>query len=350
MTPDALAELLGGTGAITSPSVYDAFSRVDRHAFVPECWVRDATGVNTFLSDSTDLDTRRAWLEVVYSDAALVTKVDERGIALSSSSQPTIMARMLEALDLKPGQRVLEIGTGTGYNTALLSKIAGGGQVFSIDIDPALVERARKVLAEQGHHPALTVGDGREGWAAGGPYDRLIATCETSTIPPAWLAQCRTRARMVVNIGYGSAVLTKNADGGAQGRYLEGVAAFMPARDTAQGPAPTTGLNLDALTDTPGATAEVPEQVHGRPFHMFLHTVRPDLIQLQLDTSRSAFGDTQGRQVVVSTDATRGSADLWNTIQGEYMRWRAWGHPELHHLTITVEPDGATRFEPDANL
>jgi protein-L-isoaspartate(D-aspartate) O-methyltransferase len=351
MTPETLAEYLGGTGAITSPSVHAAFSQVNRHAFVPEGWVHDQeTGVRAFLTDSPDLESRKTWLQAIYSDTVLVTKMDDRGIALSSSSQPTIMARMLEALALEPGQRVLEIGTGTGYNTALLSSITGDGQVFSIDIDPALVEQARKVLAEQGYHPALTTGDGREGWAGGGPYDRLIATCETSAVPAAWLAQCRTGARMVVNIGYGSAVLQKGADGGARGRFMEGVAAFMPARDNAQGPAPFSGLNLDAVSETGGTAVEVPELIHGKPFHMVLHLVRPDLIQLQLDSARSAFGDAEGRQVLATAERVHGSAELWNTIQDEYMQWLAWGKPELHQLTVIAEPDGTTKFEPDSAI
>ena len=86
--------------------------------------------------------------EAAYRDDAIVTKRDEAGQPISSSSQPAIMAIMLDQLDLAPGQRVLEIGAGTGYNAALISHMVGpSGQVTSVDIDPELVATAREHLA-----------------------------------------------------------------------------------------------------------------------------------------------------------------------------------------------------------
>lgn len=102
-----------------------------------------------------------------YRDEAVVTRRDAEGRPVSSSSQPTIMALMLEQLGVEPGHRVLEIGAGTGYNAALLAHLAGpGGRVTSVDIDPGLVGRARGHLAEAGF-PGVEVvcGDGAEGFA-----------------------------------------------------------------------------------------------------------------------------------------------------------------------------------------
>ena len=78
---------------------------------------------------------------------------------------PSLMARMLEALDVRDGHRVLEIGTGTGYNAALLCHRLGACNVVSIDIDPTLIVATRKRLAGLGHHPTLVVGDGTAGAA-----------------------------------------------------------------------------------------------------------------------------------------------------------------------------------------
>jgi protein-L-isoaspartate(D-aspartate) O-methyltransferase len=138
--------------------------------------------------------------EAAYADDAIVTKRDQGGQAISSSSQPAIMAIMLDQLDLAPGQRVLEIGAGTGYNAALMSHIVGAsGQVTSIDIDPELVGTAREHLASAGFG-AVTVAsaDGAGGYPEHAPYDRIIATVGVSDLAGPWLEQAAPGARIVV--------------------------------------------------------------------------------------------------------------------------------------------------------
>jgi protein-L-isoaspartate(D-aspartate) O-methyltransferase len=157
-------------------SVADAFRMVPRHVFLP------------------DLPP-----ETVYRDDAIVTKRDANGQPISSSSQPAIMALMLDQLGVEPGQRVLEIGTGTGYNAALLAHLVGPeGQVVSVDIDADLVERAREHLIDAGH-PEVTVvcGDGAEGFTPAAPYDRVIATVGVWDLSPAWLDQLGPGGRIV---------------------------------------------------------------------------------------------------------------------------------------------------------
>jgi protein-L-isoaspartate O-methyltransferase len=97
---------------------------------------------------------------------------------------------MLEALEVQPGQRVLEIGAGTGYNAALLSRLVGPrGRVVTIDIDAVTARRARRALAAGGYSARVATGDGRQGWARGAPYDRIVATASAAEIPRAWLDQ-----------------------------------------------------------------------------------------------------------------------------------------------------------------
>jgi len=138
--------------------------------------------------------------EVAYQNDAIVTKRDETGQPISSSSQPTIMAIMLDQLDLAPGQRVLEIGAGTGYNAALISHVVGpSGQVTSVDIDPELVGQAREHLARAGFSDVTVVcADGAGGYPERAPYDRVIATVGVSDLAPAWLEQAVPQARIVV--------------------------------------------------------------------------------------------------------------------------------------------------------
>src|SRR3984957_3055222 len=137
--------------------------------------------------------------EATYADDAIVTKRDQAGQPISSSSQPAIMAIMLEQLGLAPGHRVLEIGAGTGYNAALISHIVGpSGQVTSIDIDPELVGTAREHLASAGFtEVTVTCADGAGGDPGHAPYDRIIATVGVSDLAPAWLAQAVPHRRIV---------------------------------------------------------------------------------------------------------------------------------------------------------
>jgi protein-L-isoaspartate O-methyltransferase len=115
-----------------APAVRDVFVRVDRRPFVPRYYVQQD---RTFVEQDAGSE--------VYENRAFLTQLDARGVPNSSSSQPSLMAPMLEALDVCKGHRVLEIGTGTGYNAALLAELVGEqGQVVSVDIAAGLVEQA----------------------------------------------------------------------------------------------------------------------------------------------------------------------------------------------------------------
>jgi len=162
---------LEARGYLHEGSVRDAFLSVLREVFL------------------ADVATREG-LDAVYRDVAYAAKVDAFGRWTSSSSQPAIMAAMLEALDLRPGLRVLEVGTGTGYNAALLARMVGsGGHVTTLDIDEDLVVRARPALAGVGVDVEALVANGRTGWPPRAPYDRIVITASSSTIERAWLDQ-----------------------------------------------------------------------------------------------------------------------------------------------------------------
>jgi protein-L-isoaspartate(D-aspartate) O-methyltransferase len=167
-----VVESLDRMGAIRSRSVRRVFQTVPRELFVPEI-------------------ARREGLAAIYRpEVALATAVDRRGISISSSSAPVIMALMLEDLDVHPDHRILEIGAGTGYNAALLKGLVGPrGRVISVDIETSFVRRAKRALAAGGYSCRVVVGDGREGWARGAPYDRIIVTAASDHVPQAWRDQ-----------------------------------------------------------------------------------------------------------------------------------------------------------------
>lgn len=186
------------------------FREIPRAAFIPDTiWVDDDSGdALVALSKHTDPD---AWHAAVSANAPVITQVDfgelpsgQTGrVPSSSGSQPSIVADMLAALDVQPGQSVLEIGTGTGWNAALLSHLAGEhGRVVTIDVDPQLAQDARHALTTAGFHPLVITGDGLDGYPPGAPYDRLLSTAAIREIVPrTWLEQLRPGGRLITPWG-----------------------------------------------------------------------------------------------------------------------------------------------------
>jgi protein-L-isoaspartate O-methyltransferase len=239
-----LATTLTDEGAITSPEWREAFGTVPRHLFTPRFFLHADEGGYRAV-DSGDPE----WLAAVYSDRTLVTQLDgddtawhrirEAGPTFarpsSSSTQPRLMAWMLQALDLWPGMRVLEVGTGTGYNAALLAHRLGQDRVISIDVDQAVIGRAGHALAGAGYRPTIEVADGTQGFPCAAPYDRVIATCSFPQLPPAWAEQTKPGGKILAHLytefdAGGLILLTVNGEGSASGCFLPEYGAFMPLR------------------------------------------------------------------------------------------------------------------------
>jgi len=167
---------LARRGTFGSPSVEAAFRAVPRHRFLPRVTPQEA-----------------------YRDQVVVTKI-ENGVPVSASSQPSFMAVMLQQLELEPGHRILEIGTGTGYNAALMAEVVGKhGKVVSVDIDAGIGAAARACLRETGYDDVTVLcGDGTFGHVAEAPYDRIIVTVAAGDIPPALREQLVPAGRLVV--------------------------------------------------------------------------------------------------------------------------------------------------------
>jgi protein-L-isoaspartate(D-aspartate) O-methyltransferase len=190
-----LVKSLKASHCITTGQVEKAFLRVPRHLFLPG-----------------------EALEKVYSDVAIVVRRGAEGQWTSSSSQPAIMAIMLEQLDMRPGQRVLEIGAGTGFNAALIAAIVGRkGRVTTVDIQPDLVAEAQRRLDEAGFgHVRAAAGDGGYGYPDGAPYDRIILSVSSAAVAPAWREQLVEGGRLVLPLalpgGQKSAAFEKRGD------------------------------------------------------------------------------------------------------------------------------------------
>jgi protein-L-isoaspartate(D-aspartate) O-methyltransferase len=231
-----LAQGLVAAGKLWSAPWQEALCAVPRHELVPDVLSRDPDG-SWHRLDTTTAQGQQDWLEQVYSNKALLTAAADRPgphSLRSSSSMPGLMTRMLEALDVHDGHRVLEIGTGTGYNTALLTHRLGDANVFSVDIEPDLLELARQRLARIGYHPTLVAANGAAGLAEHAPFDRIIATCAVPALPWAWVEQTNPGGVILTDLktarGAGSLVRLTRYPDRAEGRFDPTYAAFMDLR------------------------------------------------------------------------------------------------------------------------
>jgi len=232
-----MVDRLIAEGDLWSPPLIAAFRATPRHRFLDRVFqyqARSGTWHEVITRAPTPEEVR-----ILYADQALITRLgpsDRRRdeVPISSSSQPSLMAQMLEDLRLEPGRKVLEIGAGTGYNAALIAHVVGPERLTSIDVD-------RQVLAEAWDHlrkfpdrrVRLRHADGRAGYADDAPYDRIMVTAATTDIEPAWLEQLAPGGLLSVPLALapGLAYIVRGtaSDGVFDGRLLRG-AYFMPLR------------------------------------------------------------------------------------------------------------------------
>jgi methyltransferase of FxLD system len=223
----ALVETLESKSSVSSPAVFEAFRAVPRHLFLPDVALAE-----------------------VYRDRAIGTKrIDDRYV--SSSSQPQIMAIMLEMLDLQPGHRVLEIGAGTGFNAALLAHLVGEtGEVTAIDVDEDIVEAARAHLAAAGRERVRVVlGDGALGRPELAPFDRIVLTVAATDLSPAWWEQLRPDGRLLLPLRIGGIRTQKVVAFERAGDHLETATVregfFMMLRGSLERPQTGTPLGTE---------------------------------------------------------------------------------------------------------
>ncbi len=270
---NAIEQSLGR--AVQTP-VREAFLRMPRHLFVEHYYQQRG--------NSLTWDLLPATMEQVYADQPLVTFLDQRGMPTSSSSQPSVMAVQLEALDVAKGHHLLEIGAGTGYNAALMGELVGPrGDVISVDIDADLVQRAREHIASVGStNIQIVQGDGSIGYTTHAPYDRLLATCSVRSLPHAWVDQLKPHGLLVCNLITSLTSLfpcvEKQEQGDLEGRLLEIDALYMPLLYQGRQPAKRllTWHTYDELPHTPIHPAEPFDLLLKNPaYSLLLETCLP---------------------------------------------------------------------------
>ncbi|MFJ6213772.1 methyltransferase domain-containing protein [Streptomyces sp. NPDC092296] len=350
-----LANQLAAEGAL-GPAWYSAFAAVPREIFVPEFTVRTPEGKQSYGQSDP------AWLDAVYTDTSLLTQFDATGIATSSSTAPSVMARMLEALSVRDGSSILEVGTGTGYNAALLTHRLGGDHVVSIDVDPGLVGVAGSRLRQAGYAPTLVVGDGMRGCPQYGPYDRLLATCGVGRVPGPWRYQVRPGGVIVATVGCGVARLVVGDDRSASGGFLPHLAWFMTSRPTPGALRTPAGQFAAALTSVPGRTRTIrPPAGLAADGPLFLACLaQPDVEEVTLAGPH----DRPVRYLVHQPTASwarftsrpdgtvqldhEGPRDLWAEREPLLAAWVEYGRPGPSRFGLNIDPDGAHTLWLDA--
>ncbi|MER7667709.1 methyltransferase domain-containing protein [Kitasatospora sp. NPDC096128] len=368
--PPGLASALAASGALASDWL-PSFEAVPRELFVPDrIWpgVADGTRQKPMVDRSPDPE---AWRRAVYSDIPLTTQWDDgdhQGDGLgttptSSNSMPTMVFSMLQDLDVRPGDRVLEIGAGTGWNAGLLAHRLGDLNVVTVEFDPYVARDARENLARAGLAPTVVEGDGQLGWEQGAPYSRVIATCSLLEIPPAWLSQTAPGGIIVAPFGteYGGEQivrLTVNDDGtSASGRFTRS-SAFMRLRQQrmdrppfedylrgrewpADGVLTTTTL---APPDTGGwfeqfvIGAAVPgvfwraECYDNGAYTLWLYS---------RDTLSWASADYERARTEYEVYQS-GPRKLWDEVEAAWRWWDDQGRPGFDRFGLTVGPEGHT--------
>ncbi|MFH8593022.1 protein-L-isoaspartate O-methyltransferase [Streptomyces rimosus] len=374
----ALVTALEEGGALRSPEWARVFAAVPRHVFVPRWYEQETTdnGITAWrLRDACD-QGRDAWFGAAYSDRTLVTALDPAtaepvgdrtwtGLPISSGTAPHLVAGMLEELDVHDGHRVWDIGTGTGYLTALLCTRLGSRLVHSSDIAPALSEAARTRLASLGLTPHLTVHDARYARydhpeRPGHPdhpgrarFDRVIATCSVRSVPDAWLSRTRTGGAILTDLDLGieGGLVRVAVDGRhAAGRFTRTTARFMAARGDAHtyfrerrppyapeaATRPTTVTAADLRTHYPFRLL----LAFHLPYAELVHHCAADgalSLQIQRDGTWARSPITGERPGSVTYGGAR---DLWATVEAAWRWWNEHGRPAQDRFGYACEPDG----------
>ncbi|TDO54959.1 methyltransferase of ATP-grasp peptide maturase system [Kribbella sp. VKM Ac-2527] len=371
-----LAERLVSSGDLRTAEWRAAFESVPREAFLAHYFRHslDPDGDSRWEPTTADVDSDpETWLAEIYSDDSLVTQLDgailpndvngpTAGTPTSSATMPSLVARMWENLLVDDSSSVAEVGTGTGYSTALACARLQPAQITSVDVDGAVVAAARTSLASIGYEPWLTVADGLDGLPTppSGGYDRVIAACSLRSVPRSWIESTKSGGKILLTLsGWLDASALARVDvtgpATAEGWFLGDPASFMPARRQVA-PSITeirTGAP-DEIRSTTSVSAAVLDEDPGRL-----------LVQLAVPNSQHVKGsDEAGRPLDYLVDVATGSyavvsaADgsvlqggpirMWDAVEIAVRAWRTAGNPGVEAFKVTITAEHQYVGFPDA--
>ncbi|MFC7330980.1 methyltransferase domain-containing protein [Marinactinospora rubrisoli] len=338
----------------TADPICAAFAAVPRHLFIPERVWPELVG--PALDRTAD---PRAWADLVYSDTPVTTEVNDGAEGRvnrpsSSSSMPSVMAKMIEAAAIGPGMRVLEIGTATGYNAAVLKHLVGAdGHVVTVEIAPHLASSARRALHAAGYAVEVLTGDGAGDHAAGAPFDAVVATCAVVRVPSGWLRRTWPGGVVVVPWKPGAALpggllarLVVDAGGGARGGFTGGTSFMLIRSQRWRGRFHGDVARPEHVRTCADDPCRVVTDDDSGPVLAMM------VPHWQWAPRRAADGS-----VFVAVSATDGPSwarlypdgrveqggprRLWDELESAHLRWERLGRPGITGFGLTVAADGA---------
>jgi protein-L-isoaspartate(D-aspartate) O-methyltransferase len=366
-----LVEHLTESGAL-SAEWRPVFEAVHRAEFIPETvWVQGEGDVLVALRRSED---PRRWLELAYADDAVITQVDDGQVASdgtgrrisSSASMPTVVAQMLAHCTAQPGQRVLEIGTGTGYNAALVAHRLGAANVVTIEIDSDLAQAARFALKTAGYDAVTVVsGDGAQGYPPAAPFDRVLSTAAIQQVPYSWVDQTRPGGLLITPWGTdyyngGLLALTVTEEHTAVGSIIDKASYMTLRQQRFSRPKLTLTVQDDARADRSTTDIHPADIANG-------HVAFDACIALAIRVPQCAMNyappelDEEGEGILWLIDALSGSwarlhhhpdrdgpyrvlqsgsRRLWDEVHTSYHWWLDDGRPTADRWRFTITPEG----------
>ncbi|MFF7023895.1 methyltransferase domain-containing protein [Streptomyces klenkii] len=365
---DGLRRLLLDAGAL-EPAWVPAFDAVRRAGFLPGVmWPHDmATGGSRTVDKARDPD---AWQRYADSDCPIVTQWDdgahngpEPGRSFSSSSSmPSLVFSMLADLDVREGQRVLEIGTGTGWNAALLAHRLGAGNVVTVDVDGVVAATARAALERAGLPVRVLHRDGYLGFPERAPYDRITVTCGVRDIPYAWVEQTAPGGIILIPWGtyYGPAEATARLVVAEDGRSASGpftrpvgfmrMRAQRLVRRQHAAYVPPGAMDRAEVSFTSVPATDLDGFVMGLLVRDVTHVAdrereggrRAVWLYGLSDTSWAVavFRDGQEEAKVYQSGPRR----LWDEVEAAHRWWKSNGRPGFDRFGLTVGHEGRTRI------
>lgn len=348
-----LAEKIAAANPTLDPAWSDAVAAVPRELFLGDAAFR-LTGSGWEPVHRKDVGEDE-WLRLVYADQTWVTQVEEQdavgahgpvsGSPTSSATLPSLVVRTAQVAELQPGQKVLEVGTGTGYSTAVLCHRLGAGNVVSIEYDTGLEASAAAHLNDAGFAPTLAVGDGLQGCKQHADYDAIIATCSVRSIPPSWFWQLNDGGSITTTIcgwmlAAGLIRLVLDDEGTAHGRFTEDTISYMLARPHERPPSPIF-FQLDGSTRRTRLDPGLLEQWAARFVAQLaapsaeLMTTSSGIILRDVATGSQAWTEPDGAEWDVHQ---HGPLSLWDQIENALLLWQNAGAPDLTEFGMTATP------------
>ncbi|MFI2431232.1 methyltransferase domain-containing protein [Streptomyces sp. NPDC018693] len=355
-----------------APEWHAAVCATPRHLLVPRWWERIPESPAEEWSLVVPPTGSRELLGAAYTDKTLVTRVgplhadhaqsDEKatGSPTSSSTLPGLIVSMLHLLDAKPGHKVLDVGTGSGYSAALMGRRIGDAHVTSVDVDSYLVEAARARLAAFGRAPRMEAIDAT-GPLPDAEYDRIMATVSVRPVPATWLHALRPGGKLVTTIACTALLITADMgeDGMARGSVQPDPATFMETRQEADYP-PKLNAVFGAARDAEGndvrtADGPIPDLWREWPLRWLYELDTPG-------TETRAATDADGRRIVwlLASDGSwaravgdetgtvhqSGPRRLWDDLERVRRKWEEGNRFSLHSMSVVLSPDGSTLTAP----